>query len=117
MLPGRHRPSAQPARRQERRPSPSGAPAMKLKSWLHALKAGPPRRPIRRTEPRGRRRDSAAGKLFVENLEDRTVPTFLAPVDYPVGAYPVAVVSGLFNNDTIPDLAVANQSGNTVSVL
>src|SRR5437016_4207627 len=88
---------------------------MKLKPWLHALKAGSPRRPIRRSEPCGPPRKSAAGKLFVENLEDRLVPAFLAPTDYPIGAYPLAVVSGRFNGDAVPDLAVANSDG-TVSV-
>ena len=86
---------------------------MKFTPWLHALKAGPPRRPIRRSDPLRR---SATGKLSVENLEERAVPAFLTPVDYPVGSYPFAVVSGYFNNDTIPDLAVANYYDGTVSV-
>jgi hypothetical protein len=90
---------------------------MKFSSWLDALKAGPSRRPIRRTEPRSPRRQSAGGKLLVEHLEDRTVPAFVGPVDYGVGASPQAVVSGDFNNDAILDLAVANYSDSTVSVL
>jgi hypothetical protein len=91
---------------------------MKFSSWLDALKAGPSRRPIRRTEPRSPRRQSAGGKLLVEHLEDRTVPAFVGPVDYGVGASPQAVVSGYFNNDAILDLAVANYSSpGTVSVL
>jgi hypothetical protein len=55
--------------------------------------------------------------MSVESLEARTVPAFLTPVDY-AGASPQAVVSGYFNSDTIPDVAVANYSSpGTVSVL
>jgi hypothetical protein len=59
----------------------------------------------------------AAGRLAVGPLEVRTVPAFLAPVDYQVGLYPVAAVSADFNNDDIADLAVSNSSSGTVSVL
>jgi hypothetical protein len=50
-------------------------------------------------------------------LEDRSLPSFLGPVDYPAGSSPAATASALFNNDTIPDLVVANNGSNTVSVL
>jgi len=36
---------------------------------------------------------------------------------FPVGAVPVSVAVGDFNGDGKPDLAIANQSGNTVTVL
>ncbi|HSQ55465.1 MAG TPA: VCBS repeat-containing protein, partial [Gemmata sp.] len=90
---------------------------MKIPSWLKALKGPASRRPIRRSEPRGARRQSTAGKLAVENLDQRIVPAFLTPVDYATGSYPYSLVSGDFNNDTVLDLAVANYSGGNVSVL
>src|SRR5689334_2241240 len=94
------------ARRDARNATPpSETSVMKFSSWLDALKTGPARRPIRRAEPRRK----SAGKLAVEHLEDRTVPAFLAPqTDYAVGSYPIAAVSGDFNGDGDPDLAVAN---------
>jgi hypothetical protein len=45
------------------------------------------------------------------------VPTFLPPVDYPVGAGPFDVKAGDFNGDGIPDLATATVYIHTVSVL
>jgi hypothetical protein len=55
--------------------------------------------------------------LFVEPLEDRTVPSLLAPVSYPVGSGAWAVAVGDFTGTGIPDLVVANDQSNTVSVL
>ncbi len=43
--------------------------------------------------------------------------TFQAAVNYPVGAGPRFVAAGDFNGDGRPDLAVANQDGNNVSIL
>jgi hypothetical protein len=43
--------------------------------------------------------------------------TFLAPVSYATGNSPVALAVGDFNRDGIPDLAVANHTDNTVSIL
>jgi Flp pilus assembly secretin CpaC len=43
--------------------------------------------------------------------------TFAAKTDYPVGIAPVAIASADFNADGFPDLAVTNNSDNTVSVL
>jgi hypothetical protein len=53
----------------------------------------------------------------LEVLEDRSVPAFLAPVDYPVGTYPLDVRVGDFNNDGRFDLVTANHLSNDVSVL
>ncbi len=55
------------------------------------------RRPTRRT----------ASRLCLEALEDRIVPAFLAPVNYPVGSGSEAVVSADFNRDGRLDLATA----------
>jgi hypothetical protein len=55
--------------------------------------------------------------LLVEELESRTLPSLLAPVSYPVGAYPEAVAVGDFTGSGIPDLVVANHQSGTVSVL
>src|SRR5262245_25468506 len=62
----------------------------------------------------GQRTRSALG---LEALEDRTVPSFLAPASYTVGTSPLAIAPGDFNGDAKLDFAVANQQSNTVSVL
>src|SRR6516162_4022969 len=54
---------------------------------------------------------------LLELLEDRTVPSFASAVNYAVGQSPVAIVSADFNNDGVPDLAIANYQSGTVSVL
>ena len=66
----------------------------------------------------------AAGTRFrpsVERLEDRVVPSaavdFSAAQTFAVGPVPVSVAVGDFNGDSKPDLAVANNDGNSVSVL
>ena len=43
--------------------------------------------------------------------------TFQTAVNYPAGGNPQAVAIGDFNNDHIPDLAVANKTSNNVSIL
>jgi hypothetical protein len=45
--------------------------------------------------------------LRLEILEMRTVPSFLAPVSYPLGGTPTQPVIADFDNDGIPDIAVA----------
>jgi hypothetical protein len=69
-----------------------------------------------RPRPRSDYRKPTCCTLAVEALEDRTVPSFLAPVSYPTGGTPYTVVTADFNNDAIPDIAVLNSEG-TVSVL
>jgi hypothetical protein len=64
-----------------------------------------------------RRRRAAASRLLLELLEDRTVPSFLAPVDYAAGSHPQAVAAGSFRNNGIQDLVVTNPTADTVSVL
>jgi hypothetical protein len=46
--------------------------------------------------------------LLLEPLEDRSLPSFLAPVSYPVDSYPGAVAVGDFNGDGKLDLVTAN---------
>jgi hypothetical protein len=65
-------------------------------------------------EPRARNR----ARLQLTLLEDRTVPSlFGAPTPFAVGFQPSTVVVGDFNGDGTPDLAVANRTSNTVSIL
>jgi hypothetical protein len=56
-------------------------------------------------------------RLKLEILEDRSVPTFLAPVDYAAGGGVIDVEAGDFNNDGRFDLVTANYHGRAVSVL
>lgn len=69
--------------------------------------------PVRRTP-----RLPTASRLRVEALEDRTVPAFLGPVNYPVWpGTPVAIVAADFNHDGVEDFAVASHNSGLVSVL
>jgi hypothetical protein len=70
-----------------------------------------------RGQGRRPRHRQPASRLLLELLEDRTVPSFLTPVDYTVGQAPRAVATGDFTNDGIQDLVTCNQLDNTVSVL
>jgi len=66
--------------------------------------------------PRPARKRSC--RLILEPLEDRALPSFLAPVNYPVDNYPSAVAVGDFNSDGKLDLVTANSPyGSDVSVL
>jgi hypothetical protein len=75
----------------------------------------------RRASGRGRRTSwqPTASRLRVEALEGRSMPSFLAPVNYPVGSFPLssAIVAADFNHDSVLDLAVANAGSSNVSVL
>src|SRR5262249_12447810 len=62
-------------------------------------------------------RRAATHRPNLEVLEDRSVPAFLAPIDYAAGASPIAVVTADFNGDGHLDLATANHDGNDVSIL
>jgi hypothetical protein len=53
---------------------------------------------------------------LLEVLEDRTLPSFLTPVNYAVGTAPVPVVTADLANSDKLDLITANASDNTVSV-
>ena len=90
---------------------------MRFLSWLDGLKLDSSRRRTKRGQPRSPRRKPAGCKPSVESLEDRSMPSFLGPVNYTAGFSPEAVVSADFNNDALLDLAVGNSSSGTVSVL
>jgi hypothetical protein len=55
-------------------------------------------------------------RLWLETLEDRVVPSFLPPVNYPTGTNPLAVVTADLNGDGRLDLITANAGDNTISV-
>ena len=84
---------------------------MIARSLFHSLKSR-----LTRSRNRLERRSSIrprlrARRLNAETLEDRRMLAFGAPVEYGIEGAAQAVVSGDFNNDTIPDLAVADYSG------
>jgi hypothetical protein len=85
---------------------------MVLHSWLQnllsALALG-----------RGQRMHARRGshRPNVDALEDRSLPAFIAPVDYTVGVGPYDVKVGDFNGDGTQDLATANFFSDNVSVL
>src|SRR5262249_60689816 len=56
-------------------------------------------------------------RLCLEPLEARTVLSFLPPVPYRVGDFPVAVVVGDFNGDGNLDIATTNNNRRTVKGL
>src|SRR5262249_32092731 len=56
-------------------------------------------------------------KPAVEVLEDRTLPSFIAPATYAAGPQPDALAVGDFNHDGIVDLVTANFTDYSVSVL
>src|SRR5262245_50325077 len=68
------------------------------RSWLHRL--------LKKSRPLSR--SAQRHTLTLEALEDRTVPSFLPAVSFPVGVHPRTVTVADFNNDGKPDLAVAN---------
>ncbi len=53
----------------------------------------------------------------VDPLEDRRLLSFSPAVPYPTGNHPFAVAVADFNGDGTPDLAVADQSANSMSIL
>src|SRR5262249_21146622 len=75
------------------------------------------RRLIQKPTGQKQRRRPIGSRPFIEILEDRTVPSFFTSPTFAVGTTPVSQVTGDFNGDSKADLAVVNQSSNTVSVL
>ena len=67
---------------------------MRFLSWLDGLKPVSSRRPTKRGQPHSPRRKPAGCKLSVETLEDRSMPSFLAPVNYAAGPDEAKTLSG-----------------------
>lgn len=86
---------------------------MYLPSWLaHCLGTQPQRACRNHRRSRMDRR-----RLFLEGLEERRVFALAAPVNYDAGNSPEAIVAADFNNDGVLDLATANRTDSTVSIL
>jgi hypothetical protein len=90
---------------------------MWFQHWLDAIRNHSRSRRLPLGKRTAARRGPDRRRLFLEGLEDRRVLALAAPVNYDAGASPHAIVSADFNNDNIPDLAVANYSSSNVSVL
>jgi hypothetical protein len=88
-----------------------------FQSWLHYLCSA--QASSRGQGQQARRASNRAPKRrpILEALEDRSVPAFLAPVDYSVGWSPAEVKAADFNGDHYLDLATLDLGSNTVSVL
>jgi hypothetical protein len=84
---------------------------MLFRSILDYLNRRPSTSPARRSARRPQ-----SSRLWVEALENRCLPSFLAPVSYPVGTEPQAVVTADLNRDGKLDLITANLGGNSVNV-
>src|SRR5262245_35009713 len=94
-----------------------GEPTMSFHSWLQNLRpALAPRRGERQHARRGPKR-SPTHRPSLEVLEDRSLPAFIAPVDYTVSTLPFDMKVGDFNNDGRFDLVTTNPYSQTVSVL
>ncbi len=90
---------------------------MSSHSWLQNLRSAlAPSRGQRKFRRRGSLRAAKYGPNL-EALEDRTLLSFSYPVGYTAGTNPEAVVTADFNKDGRLDLATANYSSYSVSVL
>ena len=88
---------------------------MRFLSWLDGLKLDSSRRRTKRGQPRSSRRKPTGVKLSVDTLEDRSLPSFVGPVNYAVAAYPLDMAVSDFNGDGKSDLVTINDT--QVSVL
>src|SRR5262249_28604801 len=94
-----------------------GERIMSFPSWMQSLRSA---LTPGRSQGRQRRRRSpqaATHRPSFEVLEDRTLPSFSAPVGFAAGTGPNAVVTTDFNGDGRLDLAVLNAGSDDVSVL
>jgi hypothetical protein len=90
---------------------------MSLHRWLQLLRSALALPRDQRHHGRRAPHRDRAQRGSLEVLEDRSVPAFLAPVDYTVGWYPQELRAEDFNGDAIPDLATLNPGTSDVSVL
>jgi hypothetical protein len=85
---------------------------MPLHSWLRNLRSALAPRRGRRKHARPGSKRAPTHRPGLEALEDRWVPTFLAPVNYDVlASYALDAKTGDFNGDAILDLATVGQDG------
>ena len=89
---------------------------MQLRSWLFGLKPTPPHKRNKRRQPNGPRRKLTGVQLSLETLDDRSLPSFMAPVSHATSSAPAAVATGDFNSDGKLDLAAVIPGGPSVSV-
>lgn len=61
--------------------------------------------------------DTTSGNDFVTLLLNDGAGNFTAPVDFPTGNHPRAIVGSDFNGDGLIDVVISNRDDNTVSVL
>lgn len=89
---------------------------MSFTRWLRNLRSALAANPVNkhRRQPSLR---AATNQPRLELLEDRCLLSFTPAAGYPAGAGPQSVLTGDFNGDGQLDLAVANFSADTVSVL
>jgi Calx-beta domain/FG-GAP-like repeat len=90
---------------------------MSFDTWLQNLRSAFEASRNGRKPRRQRSKRNTSLRPQLEALEDRTTPTFFAPVGYDSGASPRALVSGYFDSGTVLDLAVVNDIDSSVSVL
>jgi hypothetical protein len=90
---------------------------MSFHSWLQNLRSALAPRPSQRHYGRQCPPRAVMLRPGLEVLEDRFTPTFSPAASFPVGSIPQAVVTGDFNGDGQPDLAMANPGFHSVSVL
>src|SRR5262245_48151819 len=94
-----------------------GGQTMSLHRWLQNLRSAlAPRRGQRQHARPGLKR-APTHRPSLEVLEDRSVPAFVAPIDYAVGNGVFDMKVGDFNNDGRADLVTANYHDDSVSVL
>src|SRR5262245_10100651 len=87
---------------------------MRAHSWLGSFRSPATRHAGSRKSKRPR---VETCRQLVETLEERELLSFNPIVNYELADYHESVVAGYFNNDTVLDLAVANSSSGTVSVM
>src|SRR6266851_22740 len=94
---------------------------MLFTSWLRSFRSASPSGRVERNRRRSPPfRATTRNRPRLEVLEDRSLlsaVSFSTPANYAVGYSPHSVAVGDFNGDGKPDLAVANDGSNNVSVL
>src|SRR6516162_7270574 len=88
-------------------PPPWGCLSLCFLSWrVHLMALSWLQRLFKKSRPLSR--SARRHTLTLEALEDRTVPSFLPVVTFPVGVDPRTVTVADFNHDGKPDLVVVN---------